>query len=157
MKVQTFISISWSKREREIGKTEVLCLTHWNSWMMGMFRWARRGDGLNLFVPSNSEWVTSPGPSNTGAKRSKVWVGHEEPDKNAHISTVNTAVLPSLSDTISPFRIPVYSDQAPIHHPSHHLYAGYQNHRKYIPSALETNISLTSHRIFANLNIKTMQ
>ena len=30
---------------------------------------------LTFFVPSNSEWVASPGPSNSGAKRSKVWVG----------------------------------------------------------------------------------
>ena len=50
------------------------------------------------FVPSNSEWVTSPSPSNIGAKRSKVGLGQEKPDINADISTVNIAVLPSLSN-----------------------------------------------------------
>ena len=71
---------------------------------------------LTLFVPSNSEWIASPGPSNIGAKRSKIWVGHEKPNKNGHISTVNTAVLPSLSDTTSLSRTPVYPQSST--HPS---------------------------------------
>ena len=71
---------------------------------------------LFLFVPSNSEWVASPGPSNIGAKRSKVWVGQEKPNKNAHILKVNIAVLPSLSDTISLSSSPVYWESST--HPS---------------------------------------
>ena len=74
------------------------------------------------FVPSNSEWVTSPSPSNIGAKRSKVGVGQEKPDESAHILTVNIAVLPSLSDTISLFFSPIYSESSThllsITHPS---------------------------------------
>ena len=47
-------------------------------------------------------------------------------------------------------------NQAPIHRPSHHLYAHYQNpYKVYTPNALETNISLTSPHIFADLNVKT--
>ena len=38
---------------------------------------------LTLFVHSNSEWIASPGPSNNGAKRSKVEVGHEKPGKKS--------------------------------------------------------------------------
>ena len=71
---------------------------------------------LTLFVPSDSEWVASTSPSNIGAERSKVGVGQEKPDQNAHISTVNTAVLPSLSDTVSLSSSPIYSESRT--HPS---------------------------------------
>ena len=47
---------------------------------------------LTFFEPSNSERVASPGRSNIGAKRSKVWVGQEKHDKNAYILTVNISV-----------------------------------------------------------------
>ena len=40
-------------------------------------------------------------PCDIGAKRRKVGTGQEKPDKNAHVSTVNIAVSPSFSDTIS--------------------------------------------------------
>ena len=30
-------------------------------------------------------------------------------------------------------------------------------HRKYIPNALETNVSLTSHHVFADMNVRTEQ
>ena len=72
---------------------------------------------LNPFVPSNSNWVASPSPSSFGAKRSKVGVWQEKPDKNAHISTVKTAQLPSLSDTMSLSSSLVYSESS-THPPS---------------------------------------
>ena len=62
-----------------------------------------------FFVLSNSEWVASPSLSNIGAKRRKAGVGQEKPDKNADVSTVNAAMLPSLSDTISLHSFPIYS------------------------------------------------
>ena len=83
----------------------------------------RRSAVLALFVPSNSEWVASSSPSNIGAKRSKVGVGQEKPDESAHILTVNIAVLPSLSDTISFFFSGIYSGSSTHTSPSHQLYA----------------------------------
>ena len=65
---------------------------------------------LTLWVPSNFEWVASPGPSNIGAKRSKVGLEPEKPNKNVYILTFNIALLPLLSDTISLFSSPVYSE-----------------------------------------------
>ena len=65
---------------------------------------------LTLFIPSSSESVAFPGPSNIGATRSKVGLGQDKPDRNAHISTVNIAVLPSLADTVSLPSLPVYSE-----------------------------------------------
>ena len=41
---------------------------------------------------------------------SKLGVGQEKTDKNAYISTVNTVVLPSLSDTMLFSFSPVYSE-----------------------------------------------
>ena len=74
---------------------------------------------LTLFVSRTSEWVASPGPSNIGAKRGKVWVGHDKPDKNVHILTVSTAVLPLFSDTTSLSSSPIYSESRT--HPSSEL------------------------------------
>ena len=112
---------------------------------------------LTLSIPSNSEWVTSPSPSITGAKRSKVGVGQEKPNKNAHISTVNTAVLPSVSRARfhSP-PPPFIQNQTPIHHPSTSGLLSSSMKRLY-PILNKTSISLTSHRIFANLNINITQ
>ena len=62
--------------------------------------------GLFLSVPSNSKWVTSPRSSNIGAKGSKAGEGQEKADKNAHVLTVNIAVLPSLCDTMSLYLLP---------------------------------------------------
>ena len=67
---------------------------------------------LTLFMPSKSEWVASSSPSDIGAKRSKVGVGEEKTDINAHISTVNIAVLPSLFDTVSLSSSPIYSESS---------------------------------------------
>ena len=64
------------------------------SWTVSFFFTSL--SSLTLFVPSNSERVASPSSSNIGAKRSKAGVGQEKPDKNAHISTINIAVLPLL-------------------------------------------------------------
>ena len=53
-------------------------------------------------MPSNSEEVTTPSPSNIGAKRGKAGMGldnNNKTDKNAHILTANTAVLPSHNFT----------------------------------------------------------
>ena len=68
------------------------------------------------FRTSNSEGVASPSPRDIGARRCKVMVGQEKTDKNAHISTVNIAVLPSLLDTISLSFSPNYSESS--NHPS---------------------------------------
>ena len=113
---------------------------------------------LTFFIPSNSEWVTSPGPSNIGAKRSEVGKGHENPDKNAHISTVNTAVMPSLYDTMSLSSFPVDSDSS-THPPSESstLCELSSSMKIVYPMLQKTNISLTSHGILADLNIKTGQ
>ena len=53
------------------------------------------------------------------AQVTKVWVGQEKTHKNALISTVSIAVLPSLSDTISLSSSPVYSESSI--HPSSEL------------------------------------
>ena len=42
-------------------------------------------------------------------------MGQEKPDKNAHVSTANTAMLPSLSDTIHSPPPQFIQNQAPIH------------------------------------------
>ena len=39
-------------------------------------------------------------------------MGQENPDKNAHISTVNIAVLPSLCDTMSLSSFPIYLESS---------------------------------------------
>ena len=113
---------------------------------------------LTLFVPSNCEWVTSPGPSNIGAKRLKVGVGQEEPDKNAHIATVTVTVLPSLSGTISLSSSPIYSESST--HPSSMsstLYSLSSSMWSIYPMLQKTNISLISNHIFVNLNVKMKQ
>ena len=111
---------------------------------------------LTLFVPSNSEGVASPGPSNIGAKRSKVWVEQENPDKNALISTVSIAVWPSLTQFHS-----LLPSLLRITHPSTVQVINFTLviiiHERYIADASQTNISLTSHYIFADLYIKIMQ
>ena len=86
-------------------------ILQFNLWCLLMLLWYT----LTLSIPSNSEWVASPGPRNIGAKRSTVRVEQEKPDKNAHILIVNTAVLPALSDTISLSFSQVYSE--PSTHP----------------------------------------
>ena len=65
-------------------------------------------------------------------------VGQEKkPNKNAHILTVNIAVSPSAqSSTLFPLSSSMKS-----------LY----------PMLQKSNTPLTSHRIFANLNVKTTQ
>ena len=74
----------------------------------------------------------------------------------SHISTVNTAVLPSLSDTVHSPLPQFIQNQAPIHHPNHLLYACCHHQWKDYPM-LHKNISLFSHCIFADLNAKTTQ
>ena len=113
---------------------------------------------LTLCVPSTFEWVASPCPSNIGAKRSKVQVGQEKPNKNAQILTVNFAVLPSLSDTISLSSSPLYSESGshPLSKPSTLCSLSSSMKSRY-PMLKKTRISLISHRIFTDLNIKTMQ
>ena len=112
---------------------------------------------FTLFIPSNSQWVASLGPNNAGTKRSKVGVGHEKPDKNAYISTDNTAVLPSLCDTLNLQDPSLFTIKHPYIVRVVIFMLAIKIHRKYIPNALETNISLTSHSIFSDLNIRTMQ
>ena len=114
-------------------------------------------DSLTLFIPSSSEWVASPSPSNIGAKRSKVGVGQEKPDKNAHISIANIAASPSVSDTTSLFSSPIYSGSS-IHLSSESsTLCSLSSCMKVVYSMLQkTNISLTSHHIFSILNVKLM-
>ena len=85
-------------------------------------------------------------------------MGQEKIDKNAHILTVNIAALPSLSDTISLSFSSVYSESNT--HPSSEsttLSSLSSSVKSIYPVLLKTNISLTKHQIFADLNIKTMQ
>ena len=103
---------------------------------------------LTLFVPSNSEWVASPSPSNIWAKRRKVGTGQEKHDKDAHISTVNIAVLPSLSDTTSLSSFPVYSESST--HPSSKsssLCSLSSFMKSPYPRLQKTNIFFNSHRV----------
>ena len=109
---------------------------------------------LTLFVPSNLEWVTSPSPSNIGAKRSKVGLGQEKPDINADISTVNIAVLPSLSDTMSLSYSPIYSESSTNPSSESSTSCSLSSFMKSIYPTLQT---LTSHCIYADLNVKTTQ
>ena len=86
-------------------------------------------------------------------------MGQEKNNQYAHISTVNIAVLPSLSDTVPLFFSPVYSESST--HPSSEsttLCSPSSIKSIYIyPMLQNTNTSLTSHCIFANSNTKTMQ
>ena len=54
-------------------------------------------------------------------------MGQEKNYKNAHILTVNIAVLPTLSDQFHSPPLLSIQIQAPIHHLSHQLYACYHN------------------------------
>ena len=112
---------------------------------------------LTLFMPSKSEWVASSSPSDIGAKRSKVGMGQEKLYKNAHILTVNISVLPSVSVTISLFLPSLFRTKHPSIVRVINFMLAIIIHEKYILIASETNISLTSHHIFADLNVKTMQ
>ena len=99
-----------------------------------------------------------PSPSNIEAKRSEVGVGQEKPNKYAHISTVNSAVLPSLSDAMSLSSFPIYLESST--HPSSELSTAClltSSMKSMYPLLKKTNIVLTSRRIFADLNVKTMQ
>ena len=99
---------------------------------------------LTLSILSNSEWVASRSPSNIRAERSKVGVGQEKPNKNARISTVNIAVLSSLSDTISLFSSPIYAESST--HPSSEsstLCSLSSSMKSLCPTLQKTNISLT--------------
>ena len=129
-------------------------ILQFNLWCLLMLLWYT----LTLSIPSNSEWVASPGPRNIGAKRSTVRVEQEKPDKNAHILIVNTAVLPALSDTISLYSSPVYSESSTYpFSKSSTLCLLSSSMKSLYPMLQKTNISLTSHHTFANLNINTMQ
>ena len=98
-------------KSREHFKTKILdsCLYFTLFYLLDQ-TCLQKASSLTLFIPNNSEWIASPGPSNTEAKRSKVGLGKEKPGTNTHVSTVNTAVLPSLSDTISLSSSPLYSE-----------------------------------------------
>ena len=75
------------------------------------FIWLKKNNcSLTLFVPTNSEWVASPGPSNIGLRGAKFGYSSKKTDKNAHTLIVNIAVLQSVSDTISLSSSPVYSE-----------------------------------------------
>ena len=82
-------------------------------------------------------------------------MGQDKPDKNVRISAVNIAVLPSLSDTISLSSSPVYSESSTD--PSIKSSTSYSissTMKSIYPMLQKTNISLTSHRIFADLKAR---
>ena len=126
------------------------------SWTVSFFFTSL--SSLTLFIPSNSERVASPSPSNIGAERSKAGVGQEKPDKNAHISTVNITVLPSLSDTVSLSSSPIYSESST--HPSFEsstLCSLSSSMKSIYPMLQKANISVTVRCIFVDSNVKTTQ
>ena len=121
-------------------------------------RKAHCGLNLTLFLPSNSEWVASRNPSNVGAKRCKVWTGQEKNNKNAHISTVNIAVLLSLSELTSLSSSSIYSESSTHWSSESSAICSLSSSMKSLyPMLQKTNISLNSHHICTDLNIKTTQ
>ena len=86
-------------------------------------------------------------------------MGREEEKKIMKVLTFRQLTLQCCHHSLTQFHPPpsqFIQNQAPIHRPSHHLHARYQNPWKvYIPNASETNISLTGPRIFADLNVET--
>ena len=86
-------------------------------------------------------------------------MGQEQPDKNAHILTVNTAVLLSLSNTTSLSSSSIYSESRahPTSESSTLCLLSSSMKSKIDPILQKNNICFTSHRIFADLIIKTMQ
>ena len=109
---------------------------------------------LTLFIPSNTEWVTSPSPSNVVAKMSRVGVGQEKPDKKTFQKL--TLQCCHHSDTISLSSSLIYSESS-THPLSHHLYACCHPWKEYIQCFRETNVSVISNCIFADLSVKTTQ
>ena len=84
-------------------------------------------------------------------------MGQEKPDKNADILTVNIAVLPSLSDTVSLSSSPIYSGSIVW---VINFMLAIIIHEEYISSASKNEYFFDNHRIFADWsdwNIKTMQ
>ena len=82
-------------------------------------------------------------------------MGQDQPDKNAQIAIVDIAMLPSLSNTMSLSSSPIYSGSST--HPSSKsaTFCSLSSATKSLhPMLQNANISLTSLRIFANLNIK---
>ena len=92
---------------------------------------------LILFVLSISGWVESLPLADVilGQRRAKSGLGREkrkkESDKNAHILTVDTAALPSFSDTISLSSSPVYSESS-SHSSSINFMLSFIIHEKFI-------------------------
>ena len=81
----------------------------------------------------------------------------EKPDKNAHILTVNIALLPSLSDTTS-LPSPIYSESSTLPLSKSSTLCSLSLSMKCIyPVLQKTNISLTSLCLFADLKVKTTQ
>ena len=77
--------------------------------------------------------------------------------KKAHISTVNIAVLPSLSDTVSLSSYPIHSESSTdLSFESSTLWSLSLSMKNLYP-VLQKTISLTSHRIFVDLNVKATQ
>ena len=85
-------------------------------------------------------------------------MGQQKLDKNAHILTVNIAVLPSLSDTISLSSSPIYSESSSFPSSESSTLCLLSSSIKMIhPMLQKANISFTRHRIFTDLNVKTIQ
>ena len=137
---------------------KLLCWCQFTRCYVQWTPWGETTPLLTLFVPSNSEWVTSPSPSNTGAKRSKIEVGQEKTNKDAYILMVNIAVLPSLSDTLLLSSSQFVQNEAPIYHLSHQLRVCCHHQWKVSIQCFRKLIFLWLAIIFfANLNVKTMQ
>ena len=112
---------------------------------------------------SNSEQVTSPSPSNIGAKKSKVRVRQERNNNNNNIKmlTFQQLTLQCCHHPLTQFHSPplqFIQNQAAIHHLSHQLNAHCHHPWKVLcPMLQKTDISVTSHRIFSDLNISATQ
>ena len=102
---------------------------------------------LTLSIPSKSKWVAFLSPSNIGAKRSKVGVGQEKPEK---MLTFRQLPLQCCHHSLTWYHSPppqLIQNQAPIHRQSSALCSQ--------SPSMKNSISLTSHHIFADLTVKT--
>ena len=112
---------------------------------------------LTLFVPSNSEWVASPGPSDIGAKKSKVGMGQKKKQPTKMLTFWLLTLQCCHHSLTILLSSQIYSEPSPIHCPHHQLYAGCHRPWKVYIQCFRKLISLTSHCIFADLIASRMQ
>ena len=114
---------------------------------------------LALFVPNNSEWVASPSPSNIRLRGAKLGWGRKNLIKILTFQQLRSQCFQHFLTQCHSPPPKFIQNQAPIHHPSHQLYAHCLHWwKKVYPMLQKTKISLmTSHCIFVDFNIKTTQ